>query len=244
MRLKCIGCEVLARGLYFCAARTPHIVDLELVEKGLHDRPADLRARLQELIDSTQTEKYDAVALAYGLCGKATVGLVAPGVPLVVPRAHDCITLFLGSRERYREQFENHPGTFWYAQDYIERDDGSGSELALGAGGGDLKALHQEYIEKYGADNADYLMEVMGAWQQHYERAVFIDMGTGDAAAVEQKASSEANRRGWTYERLSGDLVLLDRLLRGDWEEDFLVLEPGQSLEMAVDDQVIQCLVD
>ena len=29
MRLFCLSCEVLARPLYLCAARSPHIVDLE-----------------------------------------------------------------------------------------------------------------------------------------------------------------------------------------------------------------------
>jgi hypothetical protein len=31
------------------------------------------------------------VVLAYGLCGGATAGLRAGSIPLVVPRAHDCI---------------------------------------------------------------------------------------------------------------------------------------------------------
>ena len=122
MWLKCITCEALARPVYLCAARSPHIVDVELLQRGLHNQPADLRTRLQALIDVAQSRSYDAVLLAYGLCGQATAGLIARNVPLVIPRAHDCITLFLGSRLRYRDQFENYPGTYWYSQDYIERE--------------------------------------------------------------------------------------------------------------------------
>ena len=239
LRLRCIGCEVLARPLYLCAARSTHIVDIELVAKGLHDRPVELRSLLQGMINAAASGGYDAVVLAYGLCGKATAGLVASEIPLVLPRAHDCITLFLGSRSRYQDQFNNNPGTFWYAQDYIERDDGSGTELAMGATGENLREKYQEFVAKYGEDNADYLMEVMGAWREHYERAVFVDMGVTDASSIESKAREEATRRGWTFERLEGNLILLSRLLNGDWNGDFLVLETGQRVEMAYDDDVI-----
>src|SRR5512146_426669 len=200
MRLKCLTCEALARPVYFCAAQSIHSVDIGLVRIGLHDRPKELRARLQALIDEALPEKYEAVLLAYGLCGQATAGLAARQVPLVIPRAHDCITLFLGSRERYRQQFESNPGTYWYSQDYIERRDGSTLALSMGSGISlDLEAEYNNYVEKYGKDNADYLMEVMGAWSSHYNRAVYIDLGLGDAPSVEEQAQGEAQRRGWTF---------------------------------------------
>ena len=242
MRLKCIACEVLARPLYLCAARSPHIVDIELLKRGLHNTPASLKDTLQAMIDARASEGYDAIVMGYGLCGKATAGLTARSQPIVIPRAHDCITLFLGSRGRYQYQFENFAGTYWYAHDYVERDDGSGAALSMGsATDTDLEAVYDEYVAKYGKENADYLMKVMGAWQQHYQRAVYIDMGVGDGAAAEAKAQADAARRGWVFERLAGDLVLVRRLLEGDWEDDFLVLQPGQTVAMTYDDDVIGC---
>ena len=86
MRLLCLTCEVLARPIYLCAARSPHVVDVELYRKGLHNTPTELRARLQARIDAVcYEEKYNAIVLGYGLCGQATAGLVACGVPLVIP---------------------------------------------------------------------------------------------------------------------------------------------------------------
>ena len=243
MKLKCLGCDALARIVYLCAAQSPHIVDVELFQLGLHNDPADLRARLQERIDATTGKDYDALVLAYGLCGQSTDGLVAGDIPLVVPRAHDCITLFLGDRERYNREFRDNPGTYWYALDYVERKDSAGTTFALGSNmETDINAVYEEYVEKYGEDNADYLMEVMWAWKDHYKRAVFIDMGVGDGAAVEAEAQGEADRRGWTFERMAGDIVLIRRLLAGDWERDFLVLEPGQQITMTYDAQIIGCL--
>lgn len=239
MRLKCLACDVLARPLYLNAAHSPHIVDIQLFERGLHNTPPLLRSTLQEQIDAAAGQGYDAVVMAYGLCGQATAGLVARDVPVVVPRAHDCITIFLGSRARYDEQFERSPGTYWYALDYVERDDGSGA--SLGAGMDTSPSVYEEYVEKYGADNADYLMEVMGAWQAHYQRAAFIDMGVGDGSAVEEKAKADARARGWVFQRISGDMILVRKLLFGQWDEDFLRLEPGQRLHMTYDERVIGC---
>lgn len=240
MKLKCLSCDALARVVYWCAAQAPHVVDVELLELGLHRNPADLRARLQMRIDAVSDAGYDAILLAYGLCGKATDGLIARTIPVVIPRAHDCITLFLGSRQRYTAEFERCSGTYWYSQDYLERNTDAGTALSPGADGlSDITLEYEAYVQKYGKDNADYLMEVMGAWKQHYQRAVFIDLGIGDGTAVEQQAQVEATRRGWTYERISGDLRLIRQLLSGAWTSDMLVLEPGQQIVMTYDADVI-----
>jgi hypothetical protein len=91
----------------------------------------------------------------------------------------------------------------------------------------DVHGLYDEYVANYGVDNTDYLMEVMGGWQQHYQRAVYVDMGIGDGAQVEAQARHDAKKNGWTFDRMAGDLVLIRRLPIGDWERDFLVLQPG-----------------
>jgi hypothetical protein len=244
MRIKCIGCDALARLIYLCAAHSPHLVDVTMLRLGLHRQPGDLQARLQQEIDQSSGQGYDAVVLVYGLCGRATAGITARDIPVVIPRAHDCITLFLGSRARYAEQHEKTPGTYWYSLDYIERGSLDGTLTALGADGIDntwnIEEEYERYVAKYGKDNADYLMEVMGAWRSHYNRAAFIDLGIGDSANVEGKAREEASRRGWNFERVAGDLVMVRQLLDGIWNEDYLVLQPGQRLGMSYDEQVIK----
>jgi hypothetical protein len=239
MRLKCLGCEALARLIYTCAARSPHLVDVSLFQLGLHLKPADLRQRLQAEIDAASQQDYDSILLVYGLCGRATEGLVARQIPVIIPRAHDCITLFLGDRQLYKQQQALCPGTYWYALDYIERGKLAGNEFAALGADSDIQPVYEEYVAKYGKDNADYLMEVMGAWKSHYQRAVYLEMGVGDGREVEARAQAEALRRGWTFEKMAGDLRLLQRLFDGDWEKDFLVLKPGQGVSMSLDDDVI-----
>jgi hypothetical protein len=243
MRFKVIACEVLAREIYLCAAGSLHLVDLELVEKGLHNTPDKLRVELQERIDATQPGRYDAVLLGYGLCGNALLGLTAHDVPVVVPRAHDCITLYLGSRSKYNAKFAENSGTYYYTADYIERTSSDKDSLAVSLGTAlttDIQAVYATYVEKYGQDNADYLMEVMGEWSSHYSRAVYIDHEDTRFLGLEKLAIDEANRRGWKYENVPGSVLLFRQLMSGEWPaEDFLVVEPGHKIEPSYDDKVI-----
>ena len=245
MRLYAIACDVVARPVYLCAARSPHVVDVRLFERGLHNEPKDLRTRLQEAIDEAPATA-DAVVLGYGLCGGATAGIVARDRPVVLPRAHDCITLFLGARERYAQETTEGPATYWYVADQLERNDGYRAGvggLAIGSDtDAEVEATRAEYVAKYGEDNADYLMEVLGGWRVHYGRAAFVSMGVADEAASEAAARDEAERRGWAFERIEGSLVLLRRLIDGDWDEDMLVLQPGEQLAMSYDDGVVKAV--
>ena len=122
----------------------------------------------------------------------------------------------------------------------MERRESTGTVLSLGSGqDSNIEPVYEEYVKKYGEENADYLMEVMGAWQSHYNRAVYIDMGVSDGSAIETQTKEEAKRRNWSFDRLTGNLALIRRLLNGDWEKDFLVVPPGEAITMAYDDAVV-----
>jgi hypothetical protein len=236
-----LTCEALARSVYGIAAETPHTVSILLYKQGLHNRPKNLREVLQEQIDAIEPGECDAILLAYGMCGRSTIGLSSPHTPLVIPRAHDCITIYLGSRQRYQEEFDRHPGTYWYSVDYMERSE-PGAAVALGAAGiEDSEAQYEEFVRKYGQASADMLMEEMRKWSQHYTRAVFIDTGQGDSERFATMAEEKAQREGWVYERKTGNRRLLEMMLLGDWsEEEILVVPPGHKIDQSYGDDVIR----
>jgi hypothetical protein len=240
MRLKCLSCESLARPVYYSAAHSPHLVDVVLVERHLHN-PVEIRGRLQEMIDAAEGQGYDAIPLAFGLCGQATSSLVARSIPLVIPRAHDCITLFLGNRARYMQEQAREPGTYWYAQDYIERNSGGSAALAMGSPtDSDMQTMYEKYVNKYGKAKADRLMDVMSEWLTHYKRAVYLDTNLGDGSATEAQARTQAEHRNWQFERIAADLNLVRRLLDGPWDADFLIVQPGQTVVMSYDNDIIE----
>jgi hypothetical protein len=212
-------------------------VDVEFLPKGLHDQGGDaMRERLQAAIDATDPAKHDAVALAYGLCNNGLVGLEARRVPLVLLRAHDCVTAFLGSRQRYARHFEERPGTYFETTGWLERGaDGGpwGLPTQMGGLGLDLAIL----TEKYGEDNARYILETM---TRHYRRLAFVRMGVEPDGSFEARTRELAAERGWEFEAVDGDLRLLKQLVDGPWgPADFLVLRPGQRAVASLGEEVI-----
>jgi hypothetical protein len=224
-RLQLIVCKVLQREAYFCAARSPNIVDIVLMPQGLHDEPDRLRREVQKALERTrdiQDRPYDASLLGYGLCSNGIVGLGAE-IPIVVPRAHDCITVLLGSKERYQEYFDSHRGVYWYSPGWIE----SGKQPSRGR----YDQLLQEYIRKYGEDNAAYLMEVEQTWMKEYRWATYVDWGLTAAQDYKAFAQDCAAFLHWNYDECQGDAGLMQRFVDGLWgEEEFLIVSPGQRI--------------
>src|SRR5436190_317223 len=92
-----------------------HIVEVRYFEMGLDDRPSNLRSTLQENLEALdQRTDISAVVLAYGLCGRGTAGLKPTRHQLVIPRAHDCITVLMGSKEAYAEHQRRCPTCIYY----------------------------------------------------------------------------------------------------------------------------------
>ena len=171
MRLQFIICKVMQREAYYCAARSRNIVDVAVMPQGLHNEPEKLRSEVQKALDATsdiQGRPYDALLLGYGLCSNGIVGLHSQ-IPIVVPRGHDCITLLLGSKDRYKEYFDSHRGVYWFSPGWIETDNQPGKER--------FERTLKEYIEKFGEDNAEYLMETEKNWMKEYNWATYIDWG-------------------------------------------------------------------
>ena len=240
MKLKLICCEVLVREACLLAAQSPHTCDLEFLPKGLHDLGVErMRARLQERLDAVPPEHYDAIVLVYGLCNNGLAGLRSAHTRLVVPRAHDCIALFLGDRKRYLDYFNAHPGTYYRTTGWIERSDpeGAGEESISQKLG--LFLQRDELVRKYGEENADYILETMGDGTANYSRLAFIRMGLECEREFEEQARREAQDKGWTFESLEGSLALLRKLIHGSWDRDILVIEPGQTLRPTHDENVI-----
>lgn len=247
-RVKVIACEVLQREVCACAADSPLVLDLEFLPKGLHDLGRDrMAARIQEALDRVGPERHDRVILVYGLCNMGVEGLRCR-VPMTIPRAHDCIALMLGSRARYREYFDLHPGTYFKSPGWIERDSdpSDASESVVSQLG--ISTKREEYVRLYGEENADFLMESLGAWMRHYDRLALIDTGVGDREAYRTVSRAAAEADGLAYDEIPGDLALLRRLLHGSAdagagdtvEADFLTVPPGSTIAASLDDAVVR----
>ena len=251
MRLKLIACKALFRELSYLAALSGNSVDITWMRQAYHNHPEQLRTWLQREIDLIESGEdphtilldggdgqegvpgdFDAILLGYGLCSNAVTGLTARRHRLVIPRAHDCITLFLGSKERYAALFRELPGSFWYTASWIENTQMPG------------RASHDRQVKRYeeagyDEETIEYLLTETGGLN-NYTRAAYIAMPYLDNEKYARVTREAADFFGWQYHEIQGDMGLMGRFLSGDWnEEDFLVLEPGETAAQSVDDKII-----
>jgi hypothetical protein len=242
MFLKAIACEVAFREICHCAAHSPNQFDLDFLSQGYHDNPELGIHRIQERIDVVEEGRFDAVLVGYGLCNNMLKGLEARHTPLVIPRAHDCITFFLGSKERYKEYFLEHSGTYYYTAGWLEHRQRGGErpDRKQGAGLGKQRSF-EEMVAEYGEENAKYLMEVMEGWTAHYSRGVFIDFPFTRHLPAKDQAKKICQERNWEYAEVEGDLSLLQAWFDGPWpEEAFLVAKPGERIAPSYGDDIVQ----
>lgn len=243
MRFKLISCEIFFREMEFLLQEVPHRIDVEFMQKGLHDIPTEeMRSRIQAQVDAASKKDYDAILLGYGLCNNGLDGIVARDTPLVLPRAHDCITLFFGSREKYRDYFDTHPGTYFKTSGWIERDEVADElrQLSIPNQMG-MDMTYEQLVGQYGEDNAEYLWEELCNTEKNYSRITFIEMGVEPDDRFEKIAREEAASKHWLFEKVCGDLGLLRRLLNAEWsEEDFIIVPPGHHISSTHSDRIVK----
>ena len=232
MRIALIGCMVMCREISTLTAKSSHIIRNWWLRQGLHDTPELLRTQLQETVQQIEeenrqlrsTQRFDAIVLAYGLCSNGVIGLQSRTLPIIIPRCDDCISLFLGSAERYRTLFHEMPGTYWYNRGWIEQAFTPSKEH--------YAIQRAEFAEEYGEENADYLLECTNSWMANYRYCGYITSPLGDCDAHRSYTRQAAKDFNWNFREVEGSMSYLDALVNGPWDDDrFLTCPPNHRVE-------------
>jgi hypothetical protein len=156
---------------------------------------------------------------------------------MVAPRAHDCIALLMGSRERHQAYFDANPGAYYQSTGWLER----GKDLQqLTPNTVGLDESLEALMRKYGDDNGRYLYEEMTRYRSQYRKLTYIETGLEADGRFLAEAQAEAREKGWIFERLPGDLAWLRRMVAAQWTEaEFVVAEPGQRIVASYDARVL-----
>jgi len=211
-----ISCKVFQDFIehYFPNGRISNVIFLEY---GLHRVPRNLQKALQEQIDLI--EEPSLILLGYGLCGNGLNGIQAGKHTLLLPRVDDCIAVLLGSYQSYQKEFNDVPGTYYLCKGWLE------------SGSNPLQE-YQEYLEKYGENKADWLMDT----QYHrYKRLALVTHSSEDLEKYRPQAREVADycqRWGMRYQEILGSDQYLRRLVEvainlEQADEEFVLVPPG-----------------
>lgn len=211
-KLLVLGCAVMEQELRrFQNGQS----EFKFLDFGLHRTPENMARALQIEIDQVQNKDYDGIVLGYGLCSNGIVGLYSSKHSLIIPRIHDCISLFLGSPEVYREQSAEYPGTYYLTPGWIER-------------GQTPISKYESYAKSYDEETARW---VLHEEMKHYTRIALIDTGVYSIEPFRAVARENAKFLGITYMELQGSPQLFKELICGPWEKNFLIIEKGRPIQ-------------
>ncbi len=232
--LAVIACDVLEDEVRHLAAGLCHVGSLIFMPQGLHNEPVRLQRELQAAVARAEADpSVDAIALVYGLCSRGVENLRLERCPLVIARAHDCVTLFLGDKDRYAAYLREHPGTYWYSPGWIKSHAPPGPERT--------EKLRREFAEKFDAEEVEYLMEMEAHWIANYNRAAYVGLGIGETQKDRDYTKRCAACLGWDYDQVHGDPSLLRALLAREWDERrFLVVPPRHVIRLTADDSIVR----
>ena len=182
------------------------------IDRKLHREPALMRAQLLELLASLP-EEYDTILVAMGFCG-GSWDTISPDRRLVIPRVDDCITMLLHTDEQWHANLKECGHMYLRdPDDYF-----------------DLDVMLQRMIDQYGEKKGNRLFR---AFFHSYHHADIIDTGVYDCRSEEYlaRAKMQAEMIHSELSTVPGSNILLEKLVSGRWDEQFVVVEPGQTID-------------
>ncbi len=227
MRIKVIACTVFKD--YIELLDIDKQFDVEYLEIAKHLKPEELNQLLQTKIN--QSKGYDSIILLYGICGNAIKGIYAAHCPIIVPRFHDCCSILLGSRKRFKEIFKEQYSKEWTCSTYYQYS----NEQSFNDPFGFMNQSLQEYIEKYGEDNGQYLYNMLV--KEPDKEQIYISFEND----LDKKYIDEIlENKDIELKIVKGNLDILKKLFQCQWENDnFLLLEKDERVIPVYDDEIV-----
>lgn len=182
------------------------------LDTSLHKEPEKMREKILAEIEQIPPE-YDTVLAAMGFCGGSWRD-VSVSRRIVIPRMDDCITMLLTTDN---EPVPNRkvPGCMYLTDNRDEQMTVPGIRRSLIAQCGEKKG------EK-----------VFRLYFKHYTHIGIVDTGFYDSSGADYQelAKESAELIGGTIIHVPGSNRVLEKLVSGEWDSQFLILEPGQTV--------------
>lgn len=182
------------------------------LDRKYHEEPEKMRAHILESIDKV-SEEVDTILVAMGFCGGSWQDVTCQH-RIVIPRVADCVALALTTPERYAPDLKK-PGHMYL--------------FGEGDTGFSIHTIYDSLREQYDEEMADIVFDM---YFEHYYHVDIIDNGLYDCYALPyvEKAQQDADRIHAELAYVIGSNILLEKLVAGDWDQEFLVVEPGTKI--------------
>ncbi|MDP4176841.1 MAG: DUF1638 domain-containing protein [Bacillota bacterium] len=211
MRVKIIACEVMQEELL--SIEPLDGVDYEFVPMKFHLYPDKLHIELQRIID--KSIDYSRIILAFGLCGGAAKNLKSASSILTIPRVHDCISIFLGSRKNYERISKIKKGTFYLTSGWMRTEKSILSE-------------HERISRKYGEKKS---LKILNKMYDSYKRILYIQTGNKNEEDSIEKSKEISKLLSLDYEMMKGSNEFIKKIALGPWnDEEFININPKNSI--------------
>lgn len=203
-----IACGMLRDELELAMDRTGVRPEIVWMEKGLHDKPQNLRTALQAEIDRLSPD-HDSILLALCYCGGALDGVGSQTATLAVPRFDDCTRMLLAHTPGQRNLADCH--CLYFTRQWLD------SERFIGRD-------YDVHLKRYGAEKATYIYQAMLA---NYRALCMVDTKAYPLSECEAFAQETAKKLNLAYEVQPGTIRILEKLLLRQLDEEFCICKPG-----------------
>lgn len=182
------------------------------IESGQHNTPQKLNTGLQKQID--RISNVDNIILLFGSCGNSLYGLRSMQSKLIFPRVDDCISLFLGGNEGKKE-WDKKGTSYYLTKGYLENESNIWTD-------------YNHSLNKYGEEKTKKIMQTL---LKNYQKLRIIDTGSYNVQELIPETENIASKLELEHEVIKGSLHILLKALQGDWDDDFVILQPGESVD-------------
>lgn len=203
-----VACKVFEPELKALGINDAQVV---YIEQNLHREPDSLQKMLAETICHLEDQAwFDTVVLLYGYCGGGMEGLRSNRLRLIIPLAHDCVPVLVGTK---KDQDSNiiSADFFYLSPGWIDHGLTPYSEYFVSC-------------EKYGHEDALWISREM---LKSYSSVMLVENLARLSKRHRRYAREMARMFELDYRECQGESDWLVRLLEGQESDEVAVIEPG-----------------
>lgn len=184
------------------------------IDRLLHINPPKMQQELLRALE--QAPQADTVLVAMGFCGGVWDG-VCLDRRVVIPRVDDCVSMLLTTGDDYNPSCKEQGHMYVFVPE-------------------PLKYAANKMIDDYLAAEPRFARQDRNAlfhqWFDHYYHLDVIDHGVLDVYSEEYVTAAQecADQMEAELGFVPGSNLLLEKLVSGRWDRQFLVAQPGQTI--------------